>query len=83
MPTKISKSLGEKLGGKFASTKNGKHFLVECDKMKDLPNLELHFDDAKVVFKADDYSWKYNVNTQIVLFDICRKFEICLHVILV
>lgn len=61
MPTKFVNPLVEKLGGKWSSTKNGDHYLVDCDKVNDLPNMELHFGVGKIVISKDDYIWKYNV----------------------
>lgn len=46
----------------IAASWNGNHYLVDCDTRKNLPNIELHFGEAKVVLTLDDYSWTYYVS---------------------
>lgn len=57
MPTEYLNAIIDQIDASY----NGHHYLVDCETRKDLPNIEYHFGDAKVVLTRDDYSWKYFV----------------------
>lgn len=57
MPTTYINAITKKIGASY----NGHHYLVDCATRKDLPNIEFHFGETKVVLTLDDYSWTYFV----------------------
>lgn len=74
MPTDYINAITKTLGASW----NGQHYLVDCDVRKELPNIEFHFNEAKVVLTLDDYSWTYFVSIvllfQFFLNNQCNKF---------
>lgn len=66
MPTEYINAIIDKIDASY----NGHHYLVDCATRKNLPNIEYHFGDAKVVLTRDDYSWKYFVS--VVLLAYCK-----------
>lgn len=75
MPGNHFDSILKGLSAKEMKTKNGDHYLVIDDKgapvacdSGDVPNMELHFGDAKIVFSVEDYSTSYRVSSIILRF---------------
>lgn len=52
----------KKIAETVGATLSGRHYVVDCDKRTQLPNLDLYFGRFKITLTYDNYSFKYFVS---------------------